>query len=144
MHEYEMKEGKSNRTFLQYSHISYRKSILERGISSVLLRVPCVPVISSQSFTDCPQVACLVSCILWLLTLEEFSAVWHQLQGSLHLAFMLLWLSALKEDVEEAWQYAFCFLWLLTNGGISLLVWTWVGRPCVLDSVFQLKDVMKY
>lgn len=105
MHECEIKEGKSNRTFLQYSHV-YRKSISERAVSSVLLRVPCVPVVPSHRFTDCPQVACLVSCVLWLLTLEEFSTVWHQLKGSLHVAFMVLRLSALQ-GVVEAWQFAY-------------------------------------
>lgn len=44
--------------------------------------------------------------MLWLLTLEKFSTVWHQLKESLHLAFMVLWLAALKGDVEEAWQDA--------------------------------------
>ena len=135
-------KGRSNRTFLQRSHISYGTSISERGVSSVLSIVPHVRVPSSHRFTDGPPVACLASCMLWLLTLEEISTVCHQVRGSLHLAFTLLWLSALKEDVEEAWQSAFCLLWLLTDGETSLLLWICAGCPYVLNSVFRFKDVM--
>ena len=57
MQVYDIKEGNCNRTFLQYSHISYTKFVSERGISPVFITVPYFPIISSHSFTDFPLFA---------------------------------------------------------------------------------------
>lgn len=90
----DIKEGNCSRTPLQYPHISYTKFVSKRGISSVLITVPCFPIVSSHSFTDFPQFAPLLFMHVWLLALEgNFRCMWHQSKGSQHLVFMPLWFS---------------------------------------------------
>ena len=94
MQVYEIKEGNSNRTFLQYSHISCTKSVSERGICSVLSTVPYFLIVSSHRFTDFPQFAPLFFMhVVAACFGRNLHCVWHQIKGSHWLAFMLLWLS---------------------------------------------------
>lgn len=140
----EIKESNSTRTFLQQSHMSYRRSVSQRDISSVLLIVPSFLehlLIGLLVFPVCPLVfrACVAACFG-----RNLQGVWYQLQGSLHLAFMLLWLSASGRGGGglQGRHCAFRFLWLSTSGELSLLIWTcYVG--CTLVSVFLFRVVME-